>query len=221
MMQKCTLERKSSSTVNIYVDESGDLGFSAGSSRTFVVACVFTGNPSFVATKVSRTLKRFNQRKKRKLYEFKYGKDGPDVRRGFLNVIEQLDIGFSVVGVRKSGVKGKFGNDMQEIYNLLVSKCLTECSLLAREKNLNITFDRRREKDAEIRFERHLSRVFQDLGNEHRAKKPSIEILSRDSHDDKCLQIADYIAGACFQHIERKNDTDFEILKGFPTTIVE
>lgn len=76
-------------SVDVYVDESGDLGFSNGSSKFFTIGYVFTINryPFVEKQMVTRTLKRINSRNKnhkKKISEFKFSNDSEKTRKIFL-----------------------------------------------------------------------------------------------------------------------------------------
>ena len=71
--QRCYI--KIATTIDVYVDEAGDLGFSQSSTKYFIIAYLIVEHPNRVGTEVKRLLKTLNKKNRKKLNEFKFGED--------------------------------------------------------------------------------------------------------------------------------------------------
>jgi len=78
-------------TARIFVDESGDLGFSTKSTRTFVIGYVHIEKHHRVSCDVKKFATHLS-RAKLQIREFKFHEDREDVRRRFLNLIAKSEV---------------------------------------------------------------------------------------------------------------------------------
>jgi hypothetical protein len=94
--------------VYIFVDESGDLGFTKKSTKTFVVSYVILYDASvhLIRHKVSKLLKRINLREKprSKISEFKFSTNTEKTKTKFLRLISTLDVTIGTVVIKKDSV---------------------------------------------------------------------------------------------------------------------
>ena len=76
-------------TKYIYIDESGDLGFSEKSSKVLVISALITNDPS----KLDRIIKNARRNKFKKelknANEIKFNKSSPKVRKYFINKLNE------------------------------------------------------------------------------------------------------------------------------------
>ncbi|MEM3090010.1 MAG: hypothetical protein QXY22_05520, partial [Candidatus Nitrosotenuis sp.] len=109
--------------VSTFVDESGNLGFTTNSTKTFVISYVIVINslPTVIETKIKRLLKNINmhQKPKRKIGEFKFSKDSHQTRMRFLRLIRTFNIKTGVVVIHKDSVKASLKSDPCYLYNYL------------------------------------------------------------------------------------------------------
>ncbi|MDG7001957.1 MAG: DUF3800 domain-containing protein, partial [Nitrososphaerota archaeon] len=142
--------------IHIYIDESGDLGFSSRATNTFVVACVYVENPNVLARRVRKLLRSVNERSKKEIYEFKYSNDRPEVRSRFIEFINSYDIGFSAIGIDKRQITVVERRNVNDLYSAIVVKCLLETSLRC-YRSVNATIDRKRGENVLRSFEMQLN----------------------------------------------------------------
>ena len=195
--------------IHIYIDESGDLGFSSRATNTFVVACVYVENPNVLARRVRKLLRSVNERSKKEIYEFKYSNDSPDIRSQFIKFINSSDVGFSAIGIDKRLMSGGEKRNVNDLYSTIVVKCLLETSLRG-YRSVKATIDRKRGENVLRSFEMHLNAAMNSPAGSLHALKITVRSANKDSHDDKCLQVADYIAAICFQKTENSFNDDFD-----------
>jgi len=211
--------------VSVYVDESGDLGFSAKSSKSFTVSYVFTINRyPFVENKlVTRTLKEINIKNKNhrnKINEFKFSNDSEKTRMKFLSKIASMDIVIGVLSISKVAVVEYLREDPNYLYNYLVGETIIDVMV----KDYFKTFD----PYNSIRFviDRSLSKRAINAFNDYCEKKTSfkswerskdmennISIKHENSQNVPMLQVADYVAGAIQQKFERDNPMFYDVFK--------
>lgn len=109
--------------MNVFVDESGDLGFSKKSTKYFIVAYLFIKK----CKKFQESFKWFHKKMKRKynyqLDELKFSQSRDEVRKQGLNLIcGTSSCNFGVVIVNKSRInkKSSFYNDPEGIYRYII-----------------------------------------------------------------------------------------------------
>ena len=207
---------------NLYIDESGDLGFSERSSRFFVVAYLIV--ESFgMDKKLKRLLKKLHERKDyaRKCNELKFANSKDAVRREVLQTIacSNVEIGFAIL--QKEKVKPKLREKPATLYNYIVIDNIMRNVLprLTANDRLYVVVDRSLGKLASDAFNRYaLSKASWLLTVEWQNQDPirmsNIEILHKHSESDPCLQAADFLAGACYHRFEHKNDLYYRIIEG-------
>ena len=195
----------SKKVIDVFIDESGDLGFSQKATDTFVVACVIVEDPVLLSRKIRKLMREINGRSKKEIYEFKYSNDSPEVRSQFIELINSSDIGFSVIGINKRLARSIEKSNVNELYSEMVVKCLLETSLRNYRK-VNATVDRKRGENVLRNFEAQLNAAMNLPRGSLHSLKITVRSSNRDSRDDKCLQVADYIAAACFQKTENGLD---------------
>jgi hypothetical protein len=112
--------------VYIFVDESGDLGFTKKSTKTFVVSYVILYDTSvhLIRHKVSKLLKRINLREKprSKISEFKFSTNTEKTKTKFLHLINTLDVTIGTVVIKKDSVVNHLKDKPEIIYNYLTTK---------------------------------------------------------------------------------------------------
>lgn len=94
----------------VFIDESGNLGFTKKSTKYYVIASVETRNLielNGVVKKVRKTLRK----KKKNIPEFKFTRSDDVIRRRFLSRLIEIDVSFSVIVLQK-----------QTVYNYLKDK---------------------------------------------------------------------------------------------------
>lgn len=210
--------------VSIFVDESGDLGFTKSSSKFFSIGYVFTKNRyPFIENKIiKRTLKKMNTRiknKKRKMPEFKFSADSDYIRKKFLSKIEIMDVVLGVICISKDSVKEELKRDPGRLYRYVIGDTIIT-------QLVNDYFTRHDPYNS-IRFiiDRSLSECGQKEFNKYCEEKASyrsreqdrnieynISIRHEDSKAIPMLQVADYIAGVTQRKFVRNDSSFYDII---------
>lgn len=103
----------------MFVDESGDLGFTKKSTKFFVVAYVECASPQSVRIGINRTLKHLHQRKKYSLArnELKFSRMDDYCRRFVLRKIAGFEASLGVVVLEKALVNSNLRKEPPVLYN--------------------------------------------------------------------------------------------------------
>ena len=196
--------------IEVYLDESGDLGFSASSSRHFVVVALASREP----IELARLVKRIRQRRfpsRLKAMEFKFRSSPESVRRLFCCGIARTSAQIAWGGIDKPNTASTWQNDKSELYTHVCSRTLSELTSHLHTKSIHVVLDK---WSSSRTVRRHLEEY---LGETVRSSHmgylaPSMEISHLDSIDSVGIQVADFVAGAVFQSLERSNQVYIDLI---------
>lgn len=195
----------------IFLDESGDLGFSERSSRWFVLTIIFTNNHR----KVEKCVKKVHRGLKKKHKKIKelhaYHADNITRKRvlRYLSEVEDLKV-LSIILNKK-----KVYTDLrsQKIYlynytaNILLDRMYNK-KILNDGETVYIYIDQREtNKFLKKNFEDYLKNNLVEKANNN------FDILIRPSHTEKCLQAVDFISWTLFRKYEQGDYEYYEIIK--------
>lgn len=210
--------------VNVFIDETGDLGFTPTSTKSFVLSYVIIidNTPDFIRNKVRRLLKNINTKKRKngKASEFKFSNDDHDTRIRFLKKIMSFDINLGTIVIMKDSVKENLKEDPTVLYNFLAVDYVIKpivCKYLkpwTTYNDINYTIDRSLSEKAIIHFDRYCEEKISFVKKDREFKGDIIvKIRHMDSRNDVCLQIADYISGSIFAKAERLDNRYYNVIK--------
>ena len=201
--------------LEIFVDESGDLGFSEKSTKHFVVAYLVTSNAHPIRTKISRLKKSMNNKHKGSVSEFKFGRDGELTRTRVLAEICKCDFELGLVVIDKAYVKLSLRDDPSLLYRYLVGNYVVTNLVNAYDlTTVRFVVDKSLTSKGMQAFNSYLTnklswRQEMEKGDE----MPIVEIIHEQSEGEPCLQVADYCAGAAFSRFERMNSTYYDLIR--------
>jgi hypothetical protein len=203
----------------VFVDESGDLGFTQKSTRFFVVAYVECASPVQMRIGINRVLKHLHQRKKYSLArnELKFSRMDNYCRRFVLEKIAGFEASLGVVVLEKALVNSNLRKEPPVLYNWCVvhNIMLSLLPNIASGNKLNMVFDRSlpawRIKEFNAYVENKASYLLFEKGTA--LSRNSISSAHVASEVEPCLQVADAIAGAYFQKYEHKNEEYVQIVE--------
>jgi len=205
--------------MQVFVDESGDLGFTKKSSNFFVVAFIVPKNPQILGKKLKRQLTRLHRRRKYAGSEFKFSRCRDEVRKIVLEKIceEEFDIGLIILEKRK--VQSKL-RDANILYNYTVVHHVIRNILLSlgKREKVNIVLDKSLSKSNRLAFNDYVQNKASWIWTQELNRFPPlsahrIRVDHRDSETESCLQVADLVAGATFHKYEFKNDCYYRIFE--------
>jgi hypothetical protein len=161
--------------LDVYVDESGDLGFSDQSTKFFVVAYLMCNSSSHIRVSMKRLLKRLHERRKyhRSHSELKFSRMSHDCRRFVLAKIAEYHCSIGIVVVEKIRVRENLRKDLTILYSYLVVHNIISdlLPLLESKTRVRITFDKSLSKRRIDSFNHYIrekaSYLFFERGNKY------------------------------------------------------
>lgn len=205
--------------MHVFVDESGDLGFSEASTKYFVAAYVESAAPEKLRTQLKRLLKDLHQKKKyhKSRNEFKFSRMNDYCKTSVLEKIVECDVSLGAVVMEKSKVTAKLRRDPSRLYNWFVvhNIMLSLLPQIAAGNKMQITFDKSLPMLRIGEFNSYVANKASYLLFEKGKKLPPncISLSHTASEKEFGLQAADAIAGAYFQKYEKQNDECVKIIE--------
>lgn len=195
----------------IFLDESGDLGFSEQSSHWFVLTVVLTNNHRRIEKCVKKIHRGLNKKYKKIKELHAYHSDAITKKRALRLLLEVDDLQIYCIILNKKKVYIDLRNQKNYLYNYTANILLDRIHSKGIIKNNNkalIYIDQREtNKFLKKNFENYLSNNLAKRGNSN------FEIKIKASHTEKCLQAVDFISWAIFRKYERGDYEYYEIIK--------
>jgi hypothetical protein len=189
--------------VNIYIDESGDLGFTGNSSPYFVIAAIIAQGPGQVQnckTCMKRTLRKLSKKEKN-IAELKYHNTSDIYRRRILESFSETKIEIGYVILRKEQVYPYLRTERQILYNYLTGSLVANIiSSYAFSHDVNVIIDKSLDGVVREEFNKYLVYRSLERGNSYHAENCDLEIYHVDSKQNPCVQAVDFVAGAIHRH---------------------
>jgi hypothetical protein len=198
--------------VYIFIDESGDLGFKARSSRWFVLAAVIVPDRRALELTVRKMLSHINKNRRRKLNEFHASSEKANTRTRVLKKLEAItEIKIACILINKQSLRPSLKKDAKYLYNFAVYT-LVERILVSDVVNIgravSISIDRR--DTGRHEKERLVNDILVLLS---RYCEGAFSVDLNTSHEDKPLQSADFISWAIFRKYEYDDLVYYSIIK--------
>ena len=208
----------------IYIDESGDLGYSSGSSNYFVMGAIVTKNNRCIEKIPKKIRQRVLKKSKRKVPEIKANKSNERLRKKVLEELRKCkDTAVIWLWIDKrhtyDHVKRSPSNKAYH-YNYLMGRVveLVPYSLINSVRKIILVIDMYF-KAKRVRRE-ELERY---LRNTVLKKNPniSVDVVQIDSAANKGLQVVDFVTYSFFRCIERDDCQYTEILESSEMTLIK
>jgi len=194
--------------VKIYIDESGDLGFTGRSSPYFVIAALIVHDPLTIRRCFAKIRRNKLKKKYKELPEFKFNNSGPEIKKRILNCIAAADVDIAYCVLRKEQVYPHLRSNHQIVYNYLTGSLISHIVQQFYDGGpVEITVDKSLNGIQREAFDQYLVyKTFEkNLGIDLTAIP--IEIEHADSKNEPGIQAADFIAGALHYYYRTDDDT--------------
>ena len=199
--------------MKIFIDESGDLGFTEKSSEFFVVAALIVHDH----LPIHRCFKKIRQNKLKKKFkdipEFKFHNSAKEIKSRVLRCIAKSDVDIAYCVFRKNQAYPHLRDKHTIVYDYLIG------SLVSRiiQKNLvsgdvEIVVDKSLNGIQRELFDQYLVYKTFERNHDSRFEPPVITINHVDSCTDPCIQAVDFIAGALHYYYRTNDDTYHQII---------
>ena len=195
--------------VTVYVDESGDLGFSKKSLRkspTFIIAYFVPSKP----LRLANDLKKFLRKIEFKAPELKFHDDTDKTRIAVLKFLaKKCKFQAGYVAISKTTVKKELRENPIKLYNYLaVHFVISRLILTYNPSKIIYIIDKSMKRSRRVEFNEYAIKKAQWVAIQLAKKKditfkpnefviiPKVEVKHMDSKKDVCIQVADYLAGS-------------------------
>ncbi|MCG2693118.1 DUF3800 domain-containing protein [Candidatus Parcubacteria bacterium] len=195
----------------MFLDESGDLGFSQRSSRWFVLTIVLTNEHRKIEKVVKKIHRRLKKKYRRVMELHAYHADSITKKRMLRCLADLEDIKVLCIVLNKKKVYVDLQNQKSYLYNYTANILLDRLhnkNVLNKKELIEIYIDQREtNKFLKKNFENYLRNNLEKRSNS------GVKIKIKPSHTEKCLQAVDFISWAIFRKYELNNYEYYEIIK--------
>ena len=199
----------------VFVDESGDLGFTKHSSRFVTLAAVLTHYPERLERIPHRIRRRRLKKSIKRVGELKFHNSSPAIRKAVLEMLMDLEDSriASVTAEKAHGVDCQ-KRQRKWLYPDMAGQLISEVLRLEPNlRELHLVFDHRP-------FESSLGSIFDEyirtmIGDECRRMgriAPDVSVSRLDSLNSRGLQVADFVAGAINRRHESGDSSYYDII---------
>ena len=195
----------------IFLDESGDLGFSKRSSRWFIFTIVLCPNKRKIE-KVIKKVHKSLKKKHKNVFELHAYHANEITRKRVLKLLAELsDIYVFCIILNKDKVYTDLKNQKNYLYNYTANILLDRLhnyDFIKVDDSFDMYIDR---KDTNKNIRKNFETYLENSLKNKRAGK--IDISLKASHEEKALQAVDFISWAIFRKYERGDYEYYEIIK--------
>ena len=206
--------------MDIFIDESGDLGFTRKSSNFFIVSYLMVDNSISLHNYMKKLLRKMHKKRIYSGSEFKFTNSNHATRLECLQLFLTQDWTSGIIVLEKRRTNPGLRSNTNMLYNYVIVHNVIKniLSLVDPNEDINIYVDRSLSKLNRDSFDRYIeykaSWIWNIKLNKASQLRPDqIKIKHVNSEKDNCIQLSDYIAGAAFQKYERNNDVYYNTIE--------
>ncbi|PJA41122.1 hypothetical protein CO178_00895 [candidate division WWE3 bacterium CG_4_9_14_3_um_filter_34_6] len=196
----------------IFMDESGDLGFSfdKGSSNYFIITFVFVNNPKPIRNIIKNTFKTLKKSHKSKTGVLHAYNETLTTKRRVLLKLSQSNIKIMCIYLNKHKVFTHLKEEKNILYNYITNILLDRINTkeLITLEDLNIIAER---KDTNKFLTNNFKDYLEKQSRNNHGHKLNVTIKT--PHQDKCLQATDFISWAIFRKYEKGDEYYYDLIK--------
>ena len=187
-----------------FLDEAGDVGYSAGAAGHFVVVVMVVGNPDGLRKAVKKVRRDFGRHLKT-ASELKAAQNAPRITRRLLT--RAVEAGFEALAVIVDKRKTAPPADPEDLYRDTCARAVREA--LERFGSLTLTLDKRYTTfKLQNQLNDTLAACMEGMSG------IALATHYEDSERERALQVADAVACALFQKYERGDETLWRAIQG-------
>jgi hypothetical protein len=212
--------------VNIYIDESGDIGSGSRSSDYFVIAAMVVRDPLCVKRCFSRIRRSKLKKKWKKIPEFKFNNTGNILKRRILDCLANCDLDIAYSVLRKRQLYPNLRDKPQIMYNYLTGSLIAKIIGHYRVNDeVVVLVDKSLRGIQRENFDQYVVyKAFEQYSGEG-VGNINFVVKHCDSKNEPCIQAADFFAGAvhrgyregdfsCYELIERRIILEYDYFEG-------
>jgi len=196
----------------IFLDESGDLGFSQKSSKWFLFTLVVIDNPRPLEKIIKKSRAGLKKKYKHQFSELHAYCCDDSTRTRVLKSLANLDISVITTILNKKKVYVDLQNQKTYLYNYtanIILDRLINSKLIEKDNEISLVVDRKdTKKNIRENFISYITKAMKKRcdGN--------FKMSLAASHDEKGLQAVDFISWAIFRKYEKDDLRFYELIKG-------
>jgi hypothetical protein len=203
---------------NLYLDESGDLGFdfvNKKPSNFFTVTVVAVSDIKRnrkLLKAVKKTLQRkLNPRKNRTRHvaELKGSSLTHEIKVYFFKQVENVQFGVYSITLNKRKVYKSLMEDKERVYNYIARLVLDKIPFEKAVNRISLTIDKSKGRKEIIEFNQYIIRQLKGRID----PKVPMNIEHKKSHEHAGIQIADVFGWGVYRKYEKKDDLWYNIFK--------
>ena len=192
----------------IFLDESGDLGFSKKSQQYFVIAILITKDKKPIENCIKRVRQRKLPKKYKRIPELKFRNSNRIIRKSVLKCLSKRDVEISYILLNKRRVYRRLQDKKNIVYNYITSFLLQK--VLSEESDkIEFVVDRLYTKRNREEFNSYINYKIRRVLR--RTIKISIE--HKNSEEERCLQAVDFVAGAIYRKYVFDDESYYSIIR--------
>jgi uncharacterized protein DUF3800 len=157
-----------------------------------------------------------NSKRKRSISEFKFSNDSEFIRLKVFNLIRKLDIEGGQVIIKKTAVKTNLRDNKPILYNYLVAENIATAVIRAYAdlSEVNLHLDSSMSSASRDHFNLYFSDKMRWKNSIFkRNQSVKTKIYHDYSHNEPCIQLADYLAGSIYQLYEHEQPKYYDLIK--------
>lgn len=193
--------------MKIYIEESGDLGFSEKSSEFFVIGAVIAENDVCPARCFKKARESLGK-KKRDAPELKSYNTDITTKRRIFQCLAKCEIEYGYALLRKYQVYPDLRNEQTKIYNWLIGnlilKILEQYDI---SEDVHLIIDKSHYDFSREHFNEYLTDKMLFNGYQSMIEHDSLRIEHVDSQRSNGVQVADFFAGCVFRMFRDNDNT--------------
>ena len=194
--------------MKIFIDESGDLGFTERASLYFVIVALIVHDPLAIRRCFAKIRRNKLRKKYRELPEFKFNNSGMEIKKRVLSCIASADVDIAYCVLRKEQVYLHLRSNHQIVYNYLTGSLISHTiQRFSAGGDVEIIVDKSLNGIQREAFDQYLIYKTFEKNQSYDPAAIRIDIDHVDSMREPCIQAADFIAGALHYYYRTNDDT--------------
>jgi hypothetical protein len=200
---------------NIYLDESGDLGFDFTKKKTtkyFVITFMFVMQPRPIEKIVKKIFQGFSREKRIHHPGVLHStKESPDTRKKVLTMLAGKNVSVMTIYLNKQKVYTRLQDEKQVLYNY-VTNILLDRVLNSKHVKIDVPVYLVASKRETNKFFNENFRSYLKLKTQ-KNYQVSMNVAIKTPAEEKCLQIVDFVSWAYFRKREFGDDSYRKIIQ--------
>jgi hypothetical protein len=201
-----------SKALHVFVDESGDLGFSEKSTKHFVMCAVATEDPIRLSRIVKQVRSKYIGKDLRDLPELRFHQSREETRKCLLELLASEDVSIWYVCLDKRSMNRAPPEKQNEIYNYLAG-FIAERMIKQRSRRIRMYVDRCMSRANRERFDDYVSKKKESVSDELGRLPTTLSIDHVASESVPGVQVADFVAGAIYAKHEHDDSRYYDIIE--------